>query len=117
MDDIAGVFGGPFKHQESLNANWLPYPDNKVPLPRPGECVQDSRTLPDKNVNFIRTHPLMESAVPSLNGRPLLIRVSMHYRFTAVAVDPQVRTKNDETFDVIYVGTGKYYYISDTYIT
>lgn len=106
MDDIASVFGGSFKHQESLNANWLPYPDSKVPVPRPGECAQDSRVLPDKNVNFIRTHPLMERAVPSLNGRPLLIRVSMHYRFTAVAVDPQVRTKNDQTFDVIYVGTG-----------
>lgn len=104
---MAKVFEGPFKHQESLNANWLPYPDNKVPVPRPGECVPDSRILPDKNVNFIRTHPLMERTVPSFNGRPLLIRVSMQYRFTTITVDPQVRTKNDETFDVIYVGTGE----------
>lgn len=107
MEDIESVFQGPFKHQEGLNSNWLPFPDNKVPTPRPGECVQDSRVLADKNVNFIKTHPLMERAVPAFNIRPILIRVSMHYRFSAVTVDPQVRTVNDETFDVIYVGTGK----------
>lgn len=107
MEDIESVFQGPFKHQENLNANWLPFPDNKVPTPRPGECTVDSRVLADKNVNFIKTHPLMERAVPSFNMKPLLIRVSTHYRFTAVTVDPQVRTINDETFDVIYVGTGK----------
>nr|CAH7717572.1 unnamed protein product [Callosobruchus chinensis] len=105
MDDIQDVFSGPFKHQESINSNWLPVPEHKIPSPRPGECVQDSRLLPDKNVNFIKTHPLMERTVPAMNGRPLLIRVSLHYRLTAIAVDPQVRTISDETFDVIYVGT------------
>ncbi|KAJ8983871.1 hypothetical protein NQ317_000907 [Molorchus minor] len=95
----------PFKHQESINTNWLPVPDSKVPTPRPGECVQDSRVLADKNVNFIKTHPLMERAVPSLYGQPLFIRVSLNYRLTAITVDPQVRTINDDTFDVIYVGT------------
>ncbi|ENN81109.1 hypothetical protein D910_02644 [Dendroctonus ponderosae] len=105
MEDIEEAFRGPFKHQESINANWLPVPDNKVPEPRPGECVRDSRILPDANVNFIKTHPLMEKAVPSYHGRPILIRVSLNYRFTAIAVDPQVRTVNDETFDIIYIGT------------
>ncbi|KAG5895086.1 hypothetical protein JTB14_023261 [Gonioctena quinquepunctata] len=105
MEDIQSVFEGPFKHQESINANWLPISDDKVPSPRPGECVKDSRVLLDKNVNFIKTHPLMEEAVPAFNGKPLMIRVSLHYRFTVVAVDPQVRTVNDETFDVIYIGT------------
>ncbi|KAF7287498.1 hypothetical protein GWI33_001459 [Rhynchophorus ferrugineus] len=105
MSDIEDAFRGPFKHQESINANWLPVPDNKVPEQRPGECVQDSRILPDANVNFIKTHPLMERAVPSYQGRPILIRVSLNYRFTAIAVDPQVRTVNDKTYDVIYIGT------------
>ncbi|CAG9855517.1 unnamed protein product [Phyllotreta striolata] len=105
MDEAETVFGGPFKHQEGINSNWLPVPEDKVPKPRPGECVQDSRVLADKHINFVKTHPMMERAVPSLFGRPLLIRVSLHYRFTAVAVDPQVRTVTDETFDVIYVGT------------
>lgn len=105
MSDIEEAFRGPFKHQESINANWLPVPDNKVPEPRPGECVRDSRILPDANVNFIKTHPLMERAVPSYQGRPILIRVSLNYRFTGIAVDPQVRTVNDKTYDVIYIGT------------
>lgn len=108
MKDIDQVFRGPFKHQESINSNWLPVPENKVPLPRPGECARDSRILPDANVNFIKTHPLMEEAVPAFHGRPILIRVSLNYRFTAVVVDPQVRTVNDRTFDVIYIGTGKF---------
>ncbi|XP_060515938.1 semaphorin-1A-like [Cylas formicarius] len=105
MDDIEDVFKGPFKHQEGINANWLPVPDSKVPEPRPGECAIDSRILPDANVNFIKTHPLMERAVPSTYGKPILIRVSLNYRFTAIAVDPQVRTVNDKTYDVIYIGT------------
>ncbi|XP_066248639.1 semaphorin-1A-like [Euwallacea similis] len=105
MTDIEDVFRGPFKHQETINSNWLPVPDSKVPDPRPGECVRDSRILPDANVNFIKTHPLMENAVPAFHGRPILIRVSLTYRFTAIVVDPQVRTVNDRTYDVIYIGT------------
>ncbi|XP_050497231.1 semaphorin-1A [Diabrotica virgifera virgifera] len=105
MEDVQGVFQGPFKSQESINANWLPVPDHKVPTPRPGDCVKDSRVLAEKDVNFIKTHPLMEKAVPPLFGQPLLIRVSLHYRFTAVTVDPQVPTVTNENYDVIYVGT------------
>ncbi|XP_050313585.1 semaphorin-1A-like [Anthonomus grandis grandis] len=105
MSDIQKVFSGPFKHQETINSNWLPVPEIQVPEPRPGQCVNDSRLLPDATVNFIKTHPLMEEAVPAYFGRPILIRVSLNYRFTAIVVDPQVRTVNDRTYDVIYVGT------------
>lgn len=49
----------------------------------------------------------MENAVPAMFGKPILIRVSLQYRFTSIAVDPQVQTVNDEYFDVIYVGTGE----------
>lgn len=105
IQDILNVFDGSFKHQENINANWLPLDKEKVPEPRPGRCVVDSRVLPENNVNFVKTHSLMEEAVPALFGKPLLIRVSIHYRFTAIAVDPQVPTVNDERFDIIYVGT------------
>lgn len=106
MNDIINVFkDGTFKHQETINSNWLPIPKNKIPEPRPGECVRDSRILPDKNVNFIKTHSLMEDAIPSMFGKPILIRVSLNYRFTTITVDPQVPTVNDENFDVIYIGT------------
>lgn len=47
----------------------------------------------------------MENAVPAYFGKPLLIRVSQEYRFTAIAVDPQVPTINNGKFDVLYIGT------------
>ncbi|KAJ8914769.1 hypothetical protein NQ315_013272, partial [Exocentrus adspersus] len=105
MEDIQSVFNGPFKHQDGINSNWLPVPENKVPASRPGQCVQDSRVLASENIHFIKTHSIMERAVPALNGQPLLIRVSLNYRFTVVTVDPQVPTIGDETFDVVYIGT------------
>ncbi|KAK4871772.1 hypothetical protein RN001_015896 [Aquatica leii] len=105
MEEIIRVFDGSFKHQESINSNWLPVPKQKVPEPRPGKCVNDSRILPENVVNFVKTHSLMEEAVPALFGQPILVRVSLQYRFTAIAVDPQVETINNEKFDVLYVGT------------
>ncbi|RZB39945.1 semaphorin-1a [Asbolus verrucosus] len=105
MDDILRVFEGSFKHQESINSNWLPVPENMVPTPRPGQCVRDSRILPDKNVNFIKTHSLMEEAVPAFFGKPILVRVSFQYRFTAITVHAQVKTINNQYFDVLYIGT------------
>lgn len=47
----------------------------------------------------------MENSVPAMFGKPILIRVSLQYRFTAIAVDAQVATVDDGLFDVIYVGT------------
>ncbi|CAG9117472.1 unnamed protein product [Plutella xylostella] len=101
--DLIEAFEGPFKGQESMNSNWLPL--EKTPTPRPGSCVEDSRTLSDSSVNFIRTYPLMDKAVPSFLARPLLLRVSLQYRFSAIAVHPQVQSMNGERYDVIYVGT------------
>lgn len=49
----------------------------------------------------------MEEAVPAMFGRPILIKVSLSYRFTTVTVDPQVPTIQNEFFDVVYIGTGK----------
>lgn len=106
VKDILDVFEGSFKHQESINANWLPLPNDKVPDPRPGRCARDSRILPENNVNFVKTHSLMEETVPALFGNPLLIRVSLHYRFTTIVVEPQVASINDELFDILYIGTG-----------
>ncbi|XP_018331529.1 semaphorin-1A [Agrilus planipennis] len=105
MRDIMAAFEGSFKDQEKLNSNWLPIPESRVPLPRPGQCVNDSRQLPGNVAMFARTHSLMESAVPAIHGKPLLIRVSLQYRFTAINVDAQVHTVNDETFDILYIGT------------
>ncbi|XP_071446082.1 semaphorin-1A-like isoform X8 [Hetaerina americana] len=105
MEDILDSFEGPFKEQETMNSNWLAVPVTKVPEPRPGQCVNDSRTLPDVTVNFVKSHGLMDEAVPAFFGLPVVIRISMQYRFTMIAVDPQVRTSDGKAYDVLFIGT------------
>jgi len=77
LQDIADSFAGNFKEQTSgINSNWLSVPDTKVPDPRPGQCTNDSRTLPDLTLNFINAHSLMDESVPSFFGQPIVIRTS-----------------------------------------
>ncbi|KAK7083551.1 Sema domain, partial [Halocaridina rubra] len=107
FQDIMDTFEGPFKGQASVNANWLPVQGTSVPEPRPGQCVKDSSTLPDVTLNFIKSHSLMDEAVPAFFGRPILISTSFHYsgRFTSIAVDSQVRTPDGKAYDVLFIGT------------
>lgn len=105
MEDIYKAFDGAFKGQEDINSNWLPIPSSKVPEPRPGQCVNDSRTLPEMTLNFIKEHPLMDLSVPPLWGNPIVIQTSFNYRFTQIAVDPQIETASGKTFDVLFIAT------------
>ncbi|KAM8713522.1 hypothetical protein ACLKA7_013786 [Drosophila subpalustris] len=105
VDDILAAFDGDFKSQKDSQSHWLPVEQSQVPKPRPGQCVEDSRTLTSIAVNFIKNHPLMESAVPALHNRPLLTKVNLHHRLTAIAVDAQVRALDGKHYDVIYSGT------------
>lgn len=105
MDAVMKTFDGPFKEQATMNANWLKVSPSKVPDPRPGQCVSDSRTLPDVSVNFVKSHSLMDEAVPPFFNMPLVVRISWQYRFTAIAVDPQVKSVNGSAYDVLFIGT------------
>ncbi|XP_055903183.1 semaphorin-1A isoform X3 [Eupeodes corollae] len=105
LQDIADTFEGNFKEQTGINSNWLPVNSAKVPDPRPGSCHNDSRTLPDLTLNFIKTHSLMDENVPAFFGQPILVRTSTIYRFTQIAVDAQIKTPGGKTYDVIFVGT------------
>ncbi|XP_055857492.1 semaphorin-1A isoform X3 [Episyrphus balteatus] len=105
LQDIADTFEGNFKEQSGINSNWLPVNSAKVPDPRPGSCHNDSRTLPDLTLNFIKTHSLMDENVPAFFGQPILVRTSTIYRFTQIAVDAQIKTPGGKTYDVIFVGT------------
>lgn len=104
-DDIMDAFEGRFKSQSDSTANWLPIAPELVPEPRPGRCVEDSRTLHTMTVNFVRTHTLMEQSVPAMHGRPLLTRVNLRHRFTAITVDAQMRGLDGNHYDVLFVGT------------
>lgn len=105
IQDILDAFEGSFKWQQSINSNWLQVPQNQVPEPRPGKCVDDSRTLPKASVNFVKMNTLMDSSVRSLHSRPVFTRVSLLYRLSAITVDPQVKALDGKTYDVIFVGT------------
>ncbi|XP_022692617.1 semaphorin-1A-like isoform X2 [Varroa jacobsoni] len=104
LEDIEATFNGPFKGQDGKNSNWLRVVDSKVPEPRPGTCVNESQ-IPDETLNFIASHPLMDEAVPSYWGRPVVVRTGFTYRYTYIAVDPQVEAVNGNTYDVLFIGT------------
>ncbi|XP_053967128.1 semaphorin-1A isoform X1 [Anastrepha ludens] len=105
VNDIMDAFEGSFKSQKDSQSQWLPIQDEQVPEPRPGKCVEDSRMLSSIAVNFAKTHPLMETAVPAVYGRPLLTKVNLHHRLTTIAIDAQIVALNGEYYDVIYSGT------------
>lgn len=46
LDDIQDAFLGRFKEQATSSSAWLPVLTSKVPEPRPGQCVNDTQTLP-----------------------------------------------------------------------
>ena len=70
-----------------------------------GSCPNNSKDLSDANLNFIKTHPLMNDAVSPFFGSPVLLRTGFNTGFTSISVDAQVMTPDGSKFDVLYVGT------------
>ncbi|XP_038187442.1 semaphorin-6A isoform X2 [Arvicola amphibius] len=113
MLDIANVFTGRFKEQKSPDSTWTPVPDERVPKPRPGCCAGSSsleryatsNELPDDTLNFIKTHPLMDEAVPSIINRPWFLRTMVRYRLTKIAVDNAAGPYQNYT--VVFLGSEK----------
>ncbi|XP_054160696.1 semaphorin-2A-like isoform X2 [Oppia nitens] len=85
LNRIEEVFLGKFKEQSTSSSAWLPVLTSKVPEPRPGTCVNDTQVLPDSVLNFLRGHPLMDSAVSHDNGRPVFYKRDII--FTRIVVD------------------------------
>lgn len=84
-------------------SSWLPVFPNTLPTdPRPGQCVEDSRTLPSSTVNFVKNHPLMERAVPAMHGEPLLVTTGR--QLESVVVVQQVGL-NGRNYSVLFAGT------------
>ncbi|XP_006134551.1 semaphorin-6A isoform X3 [Pelodiscus sinensis] len=113
MLDIANVFTGRFKEQKSPDSTWTPVPDERVPKPRPGCCAGSvslekyitSNEFPDDTLNFIKTHPLMDEAVPSIVNRPWFLRTMVRYRLTKIAVDTAAGPHQNQT--VVFLGSEK----------
>lgn len=76
---------GKFKEQATSNSAWLPVLKSKIPEPRPGTCVDDTSSLPDTVLNFIRSHPLMDRAVNHEHHNPVFYKRDLV--FTKLVVD------------------------------
>ncbi|CAG5118625.1 unnamed protein product, partial [Candidula unifasciata] len=103
--DIENTFKGRFKGQESYLHNWLPIGWDDTPKPQPVMCTSDSQQLSYSTLNFIKKHPLMDDAVPSLGRRPMLVFTSFKSKFTQIAIDWQVLAADGKYYDVMFVGT------------
>ncbi|KAM8998379.1 semaphorin-6D isoform 10-T12 [Ara ararauna] len=111
MDDIEKVFKGRFKEQKTPDSVWTAVPEDKVPKPRPGCCAKHglaeayktSIDFPDETLSFIKSHPLMDSAVPSVIEEPWFTKTRVRYRLTAIAVDHAAGPYQNYT--VIFVGS------------
>ncbi|XP_005068608.1 semaphorin-6D isoform X5 [Mesocricetus auratus] len=111
MDDIEKVFKGRFKEQKTPDSVWTAVPEDKVPKPRPGCCAKHglaeayktSIDFPDETLSFIKSHPLMDSAVPPIADEPWFTKTRVRYRLTAIEVDRSAGPHQNYT--VIFVGS------------
>uniref|UniRef100_A0A8C5RI12 Semaphorin-6D n=1 Tax=Laticauda laticaudata TaxID=8630 RepID=A0A8C5RI12_LATLA len=111
MEDIEKVFKGRFKEQKTPDSVWTAVPEDKVPRPRPGCCAKHgpaeayktSIDFPDETLSFIKSHPLMDSAVPSVIEEPWFTKTRVRYRLTTIAVDHSAGPYQNYT--VIFVGS------------
>uniref|UniRef100_A0A672YZL8 Sema domain, transmembrane domain (TM), and cytoplasmic domain, (semaphorin) 6D, like n=1 Tax=Sphaeramia orbicularis TaxID=375764 RepID=A0A672YZL8_9TELE len=110
MADIEKVFWGRFKEQKTPDSVWTPFSEEKLPKPRPGSCAghgsaasfKSSVEFPDDTLQFIKSHPLMDTAVPSIGDEPWFTKTRVRYRLTALAVDNEAGPHKNYT--VVFIG-------------
>ncbi|XP_078386060.1 semaphorin-6D isoform X4 [Cetorhinus maximus] len=111
MEDIEKSFKGRFKEQKTPDSVWTAVPEDRVPKPRPGCCAghgpaesyKISIDFPDETLAFIKSHPLMDSAVPSLIEEPWFTKTRVRYRLTAIAIDNAAGPRQNYT--VTFIGS------------
>ncbi|XP_051580431.1 semaphorin-6D-like isoform X5 [Myxocyprinus asiaticus] len=111
MVDIEKVFQGRFKEQKTPDSVWTPFPEEKLPKPRPGCCAghgsaesyKNSIEFPDETLQFIKSHPLMDASVPSIGDEPWFTKTRVRYRLTALAVDNTAGPHKNYT--VVFIGS------------
>ncbi|KAM4635479.1 semaphorin-4D isoform 2-T5 [Polymixia lowei] len=97
---------------EQSHTKWVRY-NGVTPSPRPGACINNlnrqqnissSLHLPDKTLQFVKDHPLLEDPVLPIGNEPRLITKDVNY--TQIVVD-RVRALDGNIYDVIFTGTDK----------
>ncbi|XP_007072105.1 semaphorin-4E isoform X1 [Chelonia mydas] len=108
-----GNYKGPVTVEHS-HVKWMVF-TGEVPLPRPGACIDNfarsigyntSLDLPDKILQFVRDHPLMDNAVNPVGDRPVLLKRGSNY--TRIVVD-RITGLDKKTYDVLFIGTDNGY--------
>ncbi|XP_061482052.1 semaphorin-4D isoform X4 [Rhineura floridana] len=95
---------------EQSHTKWMRY-NGEIPNPRPGACInkeaksdnfKTTLSLPDKTLQFVKDHPLMDDSVTPIGDRPRLVKRDVKY--TQIVVD-QVRALNGTLYDVMFIST------------
>uniref|UniRef100_A0A3B1JX05 Sema domain-containing protein n=1 Tax=Astyanax mexicanus TaxID=7994 RepID=A0A3B1JX05_ASTMX len=106
MDQVEEAFNGRYREVNRETQQWYTY-NHPVPEPRPGACITNaarsqgissSLHMPDKVLNFVKDHFLMDSVIRS---QPLLLKRSV--RYTQIAVH-QVKAAH-KSYSVLFIGT------------
>ncbi|XP_013858996.1 sema domain, immunoglobulin domain (Ig), transmembrane domain (TM) and short cytoplasmic domain, (semaphorin) 4Ba [Austrofundulus limnaeus] len=106
MDQVEQAFNGRYREVNRETQQWYTY-NHPVPEPRPGACITNaareqgmssSLHMPDKVLNFVKDHFLMDSVIRS---QPLLLKRNV--RYTQIAVH-RVQT-NKKVHNVLFIGT------------
>ncbi|XP_066557993.1 sema domain, immunoglobulin domain (Ig), transmembrane domain (TM) and short cytoplasmic domain, (semaphorin) 4Ba [Amia ocellicauda] len=106
MDQVEKAFNGHYREVNRETQQWYTY-NHPVPEPRPGACITNaarkmditsSLHMPDKVLNFVKDHFLMDSVIRS---QPQLLKRSV--RYTQIAVH-RVQAIS-RAYDVLFIGT------------
>lgn len=97
---------------EQSHTKWVRY-NGPVPTPRPGACIDSearaanytsSLNLPDKTLQFVKDHPLMDDSVTPIDNSPRLIKKGVNY--TQIAVD-RTQVLDGTFYDVMFISTDR----------
>ncbi|XP_066474534.1 semaphorin-4D isoform X1 [Tiliqua scincoides] len=97
---------------EQSHTKWVRY-NGDIPKPRPGACINKEAqaeqftttlNLPDKTLQFVKDHPLMDDSVTPIGDRPRLVKRDVKY--TQIVVD-QVQALNGTVYDVMFISTDR----------
>ncbi|XP_015199176.2 sema domain, immunoglobulin domain (Ig), transmembrane domain (TM) and short cytoplasmic domain, (semaphorin) 4Ba isoform X1 [Lepisosteus oculatus] len=106
MEQVERAFNGRYREVNRETQQWYTY-NHPVPEPRPGACITNaarqmnihsSLHMPDKVLNFVKDHFLMDSVIRS---QPILLKRNV--RYTQIAVH-RVQAIS-RTYDVLFIGT------------